>query len=92
MQKHMAAMSQKRWNKIDKQKTVIANQTQLNQSSTQLHGPGHLKAANAGIALPSLEHVDLDDFGRMLDSGGHLRRAIGSLKRAVAEKKSARKD
>ena len=50
--KHMAAMSQKRWNKIDKQKSVIANQTQLNQSNAQLHGPGHLKAAiqqNAGM-------------------------------------------
>ena len=41
-------------------------------------------------ALPSLEHVDLDDFGYMLDSD--LSPAIGSLKRAVAEKKSVRKD
>jgi hypothetical protein len=30
MQKLMTAMSQKRWNQIDKQKTVIANQMQLN--------------------------------------------------------------
>ena len=49
--KHMAAMSQKRWNKIDKQKSVIANQTQLNQSNAQLHGPGHLGACvrNLGV-------------------------------------------
>lgn len=45
MQKLMTAMSQKRWNQIDKQKTVIANQMQLNQSNTQLHEPGHLKAS-----------------------------------------------
>jgi hypothetical protein len=48
----MTAMSQKRWNQIDKQKTVIANQMQLNQSNTQLHEPGHLKASieqNAGM-------------------------------------------
>ena len=38
-------MSQKRWNKFDKQKTVIANQTQLNQSNVELHGSRHLKAA-----------------------------------------------
>jgi hypothetical protein len=69
----------------------------LEEFSFSLINTKHQDVAALGMAisqgaLPSLVHVELDDSGRMLDSGGHFRRAIGSLKRAVAEKKSARKD
>ena len=68
--KHMAVMSQMRWNKIDKQKTVIANQTQLNQSNTQLHGPGHLKAAIEQNGMPACYHQSTQR--RMMRTNGKL--------------------
>ena len=43
--KQMNAMSQKRWNKTDKQKDVVAYQTQLYKTNVQLHGPRHFNAA-----------------------------------------------
>ena len=36
--KDMATMSQKRWNKLDKQEVMIAYLMQLNQSHVELHG------------------------------------------------------
>jgi len=43
--KQMNAMSQKRWNKTDKQKDVVAYQTQLYKTNVQLHGHRHFNAA-----------------------------------------------
>ena len=74
--------------------TTVRKLEHLKEFSSSLTNTKHqdiaaLVMAISKGALPSLEHVNLDDFGHLLDLG--LRRAIVDLKRAVAEKKASRR-